>query len=394
MATFMEAVSVWNEWLHRKNVSFRNFDDHSHICGGDVCFWKGEKKVQEKNRTIYFVKRPEGMVTENCFSLKHDSIPEPQDGEVLLETLYLSVDPYMRGRMRNVKSYVAPFRLHEPMSGGGIARVIQTRNEHFHKGDIVLGHLPWRDYSTAAGKHLRKINPEFAPVTTALGVLGMPGMTAYFGLLDIGAPKKGETVFISGAAGAVGSVAGQIAKIKGLRVIGSAGSDEKVRYLKEELHFDEAFNYKKVSNFASALKTTCPDGIDIYFDNVGGEISDAAIKLINHGARIVVCGQISLYNQEKIDFGPRVGPQLITKSALMKGFTVGDYKDRRQEALQALARWYQEGKLTYRESVVNGLENAPQALISLFYGKNFGKQLVKVANFALNKQVCYDYKKE
>lgn len=335
--------------------------------------------ANELNRKIYFVKRPEGLPSLEHFEVREEAVPEPKEGEVLIRTLYLSVDPYMRGRMRDVKSYIPPFQLNEVLSGGVVGEVVKSNHESYTNGDIVLGNLGWQDYSAANGKHLTKIDPNSAPVTTALGILGMPGMTAYFGLLDIGQPAKGETVFVSGAAGAVGSVVGQIAKLKGCRVVGTAGSDKKINYLKEELGFDEALNYKTTPNMKEALKKACPDGIDVYFDNVGGELSDTVMKLINYQARIVICGQISLYNIEKADIGPRIQPQLIVKSALMKGFTVGDYKGRTKEAVADLSKWLSEGKLKYEENVVNGLENTPQAFIGLFHGENLGKQLVKVS---------------
>jgi leukotriene B4 12-hydroxydehydrogenase/15-oxo-prostaglandin 13-reductase len=335
---------------------------------------------ERTNRKIYFVSRPEGMPNDENFKLREVTVPELKDGQVLVQTLYLSVDPYMRGRMRDVKSYVPPFELSEVLTGGVVGKVVESKHPDFSNEDIVLGHLGWQDYTIAKGKYLVKINPDAAPISTALGILGMPGMTAYFGLLDIGRPNEGETVVVSGAAGAVGSAVGQIAKLKGCRVVGTAGSERKIKYLKEELGFDAAINYKTTPDMKKALKEACPDGVDVYFDNVGGELSDTVIKLINDHARIIVCGQIALYNLEKADVGPRVQPHLIVKSALMKGFTVGDYKHRTQEAQTQLAQWYHEGKLKYEENVIEGLENAPQAFIGLFHGENLGKQIVKVAD--------------
>jgi hypothetical protein len=291
----------------------------------------------------------------------------------------MSVDPYMRGRMRDQKSYVPPFALNEVIAGGVVGEVVESRADGFQAGDMVTGMLGWRLYSVARAGELRKVNPGIAPVTTALGVLGVPGLTAYFGLLDIGEPREGETVVVSGAAGAVGMTVCQIAKIKGCRVVALAGSDEKVRYLEKELGVDAAINYK-TADIKSSLRTACAKGVDIYFDNVGGEISDAVLQLINKHARIVLCGQISLYNLERPDNGPRVQPQLLINSALMKGFIIIDYAARFAEGGKQLAQWLAEGKLKYVETFADGFENAPQAFMDLFDGKNLGKQLVRVGD--------------
>ncbi|MCS1350851.1 NADP-dependent oxidoreductase [Mechercharimyces sp. CAU 1602] len=334
--------------------------------------------MSKTNRQIIFAERPVGMPNDSTFRLEESTIPEATEGTFVVQTLYLSVDPYMRGRMRDAKSYIEPFAVNEPLNGGIVARVIQSKHPEYKEGDIVSGMMPWQDYSLTDGSNvLGKLDPELAPISTALGILGMPGLTAYFGLLDIGNPKEGETVVVSGAAGAVGSVVGQIAKIKGCRVVGIAGSDEKNAYLKE-LGFDHVINYK-TENVAAALKESCPDGVDVYFDNVGGEISDAVFALINKFARLIICGQISMYNATKPDIGVRPQVGLIQKSALMKGFVVSDYQDRSLEGITQLATWLREGKLTYRESIVDGLENAPSAFLGLFKGENIGKQLVKVA---------------
>jgi NADPH-dependent curcumin reductase CurA len=243
----------------------------------------------------------------------------------------------------------------------------------------VVGNLGWQEYSVAGGKEVRKINPDIAPISTALGVLGMTGLTAYFGLLDIGQPKQGETVVVSGATGAVGTIAGQIAKIHGCRVVGIAGSDRKTKYLIDELGFDAAINYRTSHDLKDAVAKVCPNGVDIYFDNVGGDISDAVLSLINNGARIPLCGQISLYNEDRIAIGPRLQPQLLTHGALMKGFLVRSYTDRFDEGTRELAGWLREKKLKYTENIVEGLENTPKAFIGLFAGENLGKQLVKVS---------------
>ena len=335
--------------------------------------------IQQINRQIFLVKRPTGIPNESCFKLVTSEIPQPMNGQVLLHTRFLSVDPYMRGRMNDRKSYVAPFKLNEVLNGGIVGEVIESNSYIFVKGDFVVGNLGWQDYSIASEKEVRKINPEAAPVSTALGVLGMPGLTAYFGLLDIGQPKQDETVVVSGAGGAVGTIVGQIAKIHGCRVAGITGSDKKTRYLIDELGFDTAINYKTVPNLRNALKEDCPNGVDIYFDNVGGEISDAVLSLINNKARIPLCGQISLYNETQIPTGPRIQPSLLTNCALMKGFLVHNYEDRFDKAIRHLTVWLKEKKLKYVENIVDGLENAPKAFIGLFTGENLGKQIVKIS---------------
>ena len=332
-----------------------------------------------KNKQILLISRPAGMPTADNFKISDAEVPQPGDGEALIRTLYLSVDPYMRGRMSDRKSYVPPFALNEVITGGFIGEVIESRAAGLQPGDIVTGMLGWQLYSLAKENEVRKIDPKLAPVTTALGVLGMPGLTAYFGLLDIGQPKQDETVLVSGAAGAVGTVVCQIAKIKGCRVVGIAGSDEKNQYLEHELWVDQTINYKK-GDLKQALKDACPSGVDVYFDNVGGEVSDAVMPLINKGARTIICGQISLYNLEQPDVGPRIQPYLLVKSALMKGFIVTDYTARFGEGVSQLAQWLQQGKLKAAENIIEGFENTPRAFLGLFAGENLGKQLVRVAD--------------
>jgi NADPH-dependent curcumin reductase CurA len=330
------------------------------------------------NEKILLVKRPKGTPAMSDFRFEETAVPELKGDQVLIKSLYISVDPYMRGRMNDTKSYVPPFELNEVISGGVVGQVVQSLSGDLTEGDFVIGNLPWQKYNAVNDISVRKIDPNIAPLTANLGVLGMTGLTAYFGLLDIGKPNDGETVVVSGAAGAVGSIVGQIAKIKGARVIGIAGSDEKTAYLKNELKFDEVINYKK-ENVLDALKTACPDGVDVYFDNVGGEISDSVLRLINHGARIAICGQIALYNLEKMDIGPRIQSQLLINSALMKGFIVSDYAAHFEEGAIELAKWLMEGKLSYKENIVEGFENTIDAFLGLFKGENTGKQLVKVA---------------
>ena len=329
------------------------------------------------NKEIRFASRPAGMPTVDNFNIVDADSPQLNDGEVLVRTLYISVDPYLRGRMREGRSYVPPFQIGEVIRSGVVGEVVESRAPEFAPGDIVTGMLGWRVYNAATTPELRKVDPRVASITTALGVLGMPGLTAYFGLLDIGKPKEGETVVVSGAAGAVGTAVCQIAKIKGCRAVGIAGSDEKNQYLTAELGVDAAVNYKS-PEMGQALKQACPKGIDVYFDNVGGEVSDSVTPLLNHGARIVICGQISLYNLDKPDVGPRPQPFLLVNSALMKGFIITDYSARFAEGVMNLAQWLIAGKLKYAETVVEGFENTPQAFIGLFSGDNLGKQLVKV----------------
>jgi NADPH-dependent curcumin reductase CurA len=331
-----------------------------------------------KNRQIVLANRPGGFPTESDFKLVTSEIPKPNDGECLVQGIYLSVDPYMRGRMREGDSYAAPVQLGEVMVGGAVGRVIESRFDGLKPGDIVEGFLGWREYAAAPGTALRKVDPNLAPISTALGVLGMPGLTAYFGLLDIADPQPGETVVVSGAAGAVGSTAGQIAKIRGCRVVGIAGSNEKIRFIVEDAGFDAAFNYKTAQDYKAELKRLCPAGVDVYFDNVGGAITDAVFPLLNIHARVSVCGQISQYNLEKAELGPRLLWHLIVKRAKVQGFLVFEYAERYNEGLQQLARWVKQGKIQYSERIVDGIENAPRAFLEMMQGKNIGKQLVRL----------------
>lgn len=335
-----------------------------------------------QNRQILLVSRPTGFPELENFKLVEKEIPSIQDGEVLLRSLYLSVDPYMRERMYDVATYAEPYPLNEPFIGDVVGEIVESKNEKYAVGDYVVGRLDWADYSVSdgtdyKGEPLRKLSPNEAPISTALHVLGMPGRTAFFGMEKIGQPKEGETVVISGAAGAVGTVAGQIGKIKGCRVVGIAGSDLKVKYLTEDLGFDAAINYK-TENVDEALKAACPQGVDVYFDNVGGTITDIVSQHLNDFSRIILCGQISQYNLEKPDYGPRIQRVMLHRRALMKGFIVSDYASENEVAIKQLTKWVSEGKIKYRENIVEGLENAPRAFIGLFKGENIGKQLVKV----------------
>lgn len=332
------------------------------------------------NKQIVLAARPVGFPKDSDFKLVESPIPTAGDGQILVRSMFVSVDPYMRGRMNDVKSYAPPVAIGGVMGGGAVARVIQSNNAAFNEGDIVEGMFGWQEYAVSNGQGVRKIDPSLAPTSTALGILGMPGLTAYFGLLEIGKPQPGETVVVSGAAGAVGSIVGQIAKIKGCRAVGIAGADDKVAYLTGELGFDAAFNYKTVADYHEKLKELCPNGIDVYFDNVGGAITDAVFRLINTKARISICGQISQYNLEKVELAPRsILTSLLVKQARAEGFLVFQFADRYPEALVQLAQWLNEGKLKYAEDIEEGIENTPGAFMAMLNGRNTGKQLVKVA---------------
>lgn len=333
-----------------------------------------------KTKKILLASRPDGVPTTDNFRFEEQELPALQEGQVLLKALYVSVDPYMRGRMSDAKSYVAPYTVGEPITGGVVAEVVESRNSHLPQGAFVVGNLPWQQYMVHYGKGLSPVSPDLAPLSYHLGILGMPGLTAYFGLLHIGNPQPGETVVVSGAAGAVGTVAGQIAKLKGCRVVGIAGTDEKIQYLQEELGFDEGINYKTTGSIKEAMAKACPEGVDVYFDNVGGEISDAVYLCLNKFARITICGQIAYYNLTSPPTGLRVEPILLKKSALMKGFIVSDYASEFEGAASELAGWVKEGKLHYQETIIDGFDAIPQAFMGLFNGQNIGKQLVKVAD--------------
>ncbi len=327
---------------------------------------------------IILKSRPSGEPTKDNFEIVKENVSIKKEDEILIHSKYISVDPYMRGRMNNVKTYVDPYEVDQPISGDIIAEVDESNAKGYKKGDLVFGNLPWQEKIVCQSNDVRKIEKDDIPPLLYLNILGMTGLTAYFGLLDIGKPKKNETVVISAAAGAVGSIVGQIAKIKGCKVIGIAGSDEKVDYIKNELGFDEAFNYKKSSNIRKEIKNCCTDGVDIYFDNVGGDLSDSIMYLINNFARIIICGQISQYNQSRLALGPRMQMFLLTRRALIQGFIVSDYKEKYDIALNELKQWYKEGKLKQRETIIEGFENLPEAFLGLFKGDNIGKMIVKV----------------
>jgi hypothetical protein len=327
-------------------------------------------------REVRLVARPQGFPSEELFELAETPIPEPAEGQLLIRNAYFSVDPYMRPRMNDVRSYVAPFTLGEAMTGGAVGQVAVSRHPVFAEGDWVLHQFGWREWALSDGTALRPIDPAVAPVSTALGVLGMPGFTAWYGLFVVGEPKEGETVLVSGAAGAVGSAAGQMARIAGCRVIGSAGSDEKTAWLRE-LGCDGVFNYREQAPYA-ALKELCPDGIDIYFDNVGGEHLEAAIGAMRTFGRIVACGSISRYNDAEPAPGPRNMFLVVTKRLRIEGFIISDHFDRYGEFARQAGEWVRDGRLQYRETIVEGIENAPRAFLGLLRGDNIGKMLVKV----------------
>ncbi len=329
-------------------------------------------------RQIVLASRPRGLPDKENFRFEGVELGELREGEVLLKSLFISVDPYMRGRMNDTKSYAASYQVDKPITGGVVSRIVESKNSGFLKGDMVFGTLPWATYSIEHGDKLRKIDASDLSPEYYLGILGMPGLTAYFGITDIGKPKKGETVVISGAAGAVGIVAGQISKIMGARVVGIAGSDEKCALLKNEFGFDEAINYKTAKIMKKSVAAACPDGVDVYYDNVGGEITDAVILNLNFHSRIALCGQIAYYNSREIPVGPVILPRLLTRSVKLQGFIVSNYSDRFGEGLTALTKWVKEGKLKYTQTIVKGFDNLPDAFLGLFSGKNTGKMIVEI----------------
>jgi NADPH-dependent curcumin reductase len=329
------------------------------------------------NHQVRLKSRPAGEPTAANFEIADGPIPAPSDGDVLRRTIYLSLDPYMRGRMSDAASYATPVKLGDVMGGHTVSEVVESRNPDFKKGDFVIGYDGWQQYGVSNGKDLRTLDPKAVPISTAIGVLGMPGMTAFVGLMDIGRPKPGETVVVSAASGAVGAVVGQLAKIKGCRAVGVAGSPDKCKYVVEELGFDACINYK-TDDLVPALKAACPNGVDIYFENVGGAVFAAILRVINKGARIPLCGVISEYNATGDPAGPNLRPLLVQR-AMIKGFIVSDHNDRAQAFLQEVAPLVMSGRITYREDIVDGLDNAPSAFIGLLHGKNFGKLMVRVS---------------
>jgi NADPH-dependent curcumin reductase CurA len=329
------------------------------------------------SREIQLASRPNGMLKAENFSLVKTELEPPQDQQVLVRNLYMSVDPYMRGRMNDHKSYVPPFELGKPLSGGAVGEVIESRSEEFKQGDVVTSSFGWREYFIALPKELHRVSREVQPLSIYLGTLGMTGMTAWAGL-NLVEVKARDVVFISGAAGAVGNMAGQLAKLRGCRVIGSAGSTEKIRFLLEECGFDAAFNYK-VGSVLENLHIAAPDGIDVYFDNVGGEALEAALSALRIHGRIIACGGISGYNNEKPQPGPSNLFNITTKRLTMKGLIVVDWLDRQDEFEQEVGGYFRAGKLKDKETMVTGIDHAVDAFIGLFQGQNLGKMVVKLA---------------
>jgi NADPH-dependent curcumin reductase CurA len=329
----------------------------------------------QKNRRVILASRPSGWVSEDNFRIEEAPIPQPGEGEVLVKNLWLSLDPYMRGRMSDAKSYAKGVDIGEVMVGQTVGEVVESRNEKLKKGDHVLTQLGWQLYGTT--REATKVDGSRVPLSCYLGVLGMPGMTAYFGLKEIGQPKPGETVVVSAASGAVGSVVGQLAKIWGCRAVGLAGGKQKCDYVSRELGFDACIDYK-AGELHRSLKEACPKGVDVDFENVGGEILDTALRLMNMYSRIVICGLIAEYNAAE-PYGYKNLRAVLVNRIKLQGMIVFDWKDRYGEALKALAGYFAQGKLKYRESVVEGIENAPKGLIALLKGQNFGKQLVRLA---------------
>ncbi|WP_417623239.1 NADP-dependent oxidoreductase [Paremcibacter congregatus] len=332
------------------------------------------------NQQIVLKSRPEGWVTPDNFELVEGRIPEIGAGEFLVRNLYLSVDPYMRSRMNDAKSYVPPFQIGAVLEAGVVGEVVASQNDKFREGDVVVGMFGWENYSKSTGQDVMVVERGAVPLSYYLGVLGMPGMTAYAGLVGVANLQPGETVFVSAASGAVGSVVGQLAKIMGCTVVGCAGSDDKVTYLVNELGFDRAFNYKTCGNIAKTIAEMCPKGIDVNFENVGGEIMEAALWNMRNFGRIALCGMIANYNDKEMTPGPRGLGIMIQRRLKMQGFIVFDNPALNMEFVGKAAQWLKEGKLKYRETVTEGLENAPAAFIGLLKGENFGKQIVKIAD--------------
>jgi NADPH-dependent curcumin reductase CurA len=335
--------------------------------------------MADNYRYIVLDSRPNGEPESSDFCVEEGHVPGPGPKEFLVRVVYLSVDPYMRGLIGRGSGYIESVEPGDPMPGGAVGVVEASNHEDYAEGDIVQGPFGWAEYAVSDGEDVRVVDPEMAPISTALGVLGMPGMTAYFGLLDVGQPQPGDSVFVSGAAGAVGSLVGQIARIAGCRVYGAAGTDEKIEWLTGELGFEDAFNYKEINNYRRKIRRMCEDGVDVYFDNVGGPITDAVFQNLNTGARIAVCGQIAQYNATGVPEGPRKLWHLITKRARAQGFLVFEYEHHYETARRRIANWIESGEVKYRETFVDGLENAPEAFIGLFHGDNIGKMVVRVS---------------
>ena len=334
-----------------------------------------------KNRQILLASRPHGEPTSDNFHLVESEIPRPRSGQMLLRSIYLSLDPYMRGRMNAAKSYAPPVEIGQVMEGRAIAEVVESNLPSYRPGDIVFAPIGWQEYAISDGQGAREIDPTLRPLSYALGILGMPGMTAYTGLLNIGQPKPGETLVVAAASGAVGSVVGQIGRLKGCRVVGIAGGPQKCHFVKDELGFDECLDHRE-PNLAGRLEAACPKGIDIYFENVGGAVFDAVLPLLNNFARIPVCGLIAHYNATELppdpDRVPLVMQQILVKRLTFRGFIVWDFASQMPQFLADMTVWLRQGRLKYKEDITGGLENAPRELIGLLRGKNFGKKIIRI----------------
>jgi NADPH:quinone reductase len=334
----------------------------------------------QKNTQIRLASRPSGWVTADNFTLTAGTVSEPGPGQLLVKNLYLSVDPYMRGRMNDTKSYVPPFQIGEVLQGGVVGEVMESHNKGYAEGDYVVGMLGWENYSLSDGAGLHKVTKTAAPLSYYLGILGMPGMTAYVGLHAIGKAQPGETVFVSAASGAVGSVAGQLAKLHGCIVTGCAGSDEKIDLLKSEFGYDAVFNYRHSKALTKSVAEVCPDGIDVDFENVGGAIFEAVLWHMRNFGRIALCGMIANYNDESLQPGPRGMMTVIGRRLTIQGFIVTDHQETGRDYMRKAAQWLAEGKLKYKESIAEGIENAPRAFIDMLHGKNIGKQIVRLTD--------------
>jgi NADPH-dependent curcumin reductase CurA len=330
------------------------------------------------NQQIILASRPVGWPKESDFRLEETPIPEPGASQILVRNVYMSVDPYMRGRMRDVKSYAPPFEVGQPMTGRAVGQVVRSRHPGFAEGAYVRSMLGWREYFVSSGEGIEQVDTGLAPLSCFLGVLGLPGFTGWYGLKEIGKPRAGETLVVSGAAGATGSLVGQLGKLLGCRVVGTAGSDDKCAYLVKDLGLDAAIDYKRAGDLYEALREACPGGIDVYYENVGGPMLDAVLRLLNPFSRIVLCGLISQYNLETPDPGPRYLFSMIRNRTLMRGFIITDHLDREPEFIREVGGWLTAGKIKHEETIVEGIEYAPQAFLGLFKGENRGKMLVKI----------------
>ncbi len=337
--------------------------------------------MRNSNRQWILVRHPDGMPQEGDWQLVESPMPEPGEGEMLVRAIYLSVDPYMRGRISPAKNYTAGVGLGEVMQGGGVGEVVRSNHPDFHPGDIVESmEFGWQEYPVLGAAGTRRVDPTIAPIHTALSCLGMPGLTAYFAMETIGRPEPGETVVVSAASGAVGQVAGQIAKIKGCRAVAIAGRDDKLAWCRE-IGYDAGINHRTTEDLDAAVAAACPEGVDVFFDNTGGAIHDAVMRNLAQGARIIICGMVSRAARfDEPDIGERHMRRLLIARARMEGFLVTDHRDRYDEALRELAAWRAEGRLRFREDILDGFENMPKALLRVLSGENFGKQLVRVSD--------------